>query len=106
LSASNHNVRKAGERIAMNMPVQGTASDVIKIAMNNIDRELEVSRTDGKLARIVMQIHDELIFELPQEELNSVRAVAARLMPSMELVVPLVLDEAIGTNLGDLREIS
>ena len=106
LSASNHNVRKAGERIAMNMPVQGTASDVIKIAMNNIDRELEESRTDGKLARIVMQIHDELIFELPQEELNSVRAVAARLMPSMELVVPLVLDEAIGTNLGDLREIS
>ena len=106
LSASNHNVRKAGERIAMNMPVQGTASDVIKIAMNNIDRELEESRTDGKLARIVMQIHDELIFELPQGELDSVRAVAARLMPSMELVVPLVLDEAIGTNLGDLREIS
>ena len=106
LSASNHNVRKAGERIAMNMPVQGTASDVIKIAMNNIDRELEESRTDGKLARIVMQIHDELIFELPQRELDSVRSVAARLMPSMELVVPLVLDEAIGTNLGDLREIS
>ena len=106
LSASNHNVRKAGERIAMNMPVQGTASDVIKIAMNNIDRELEESRTDGKLARIVMQIHDELIFELPRRELDSVRSVAARLMPSMELVVPLVLDEAVGTNLGDLREIS
>ena len=106
LSASNHNVRKAGERIAMNMPVQGTASDVIKIAMNNIDRELEESRTDGKLARIVMQIHDELIFELPRRELDSVRSVAARLMPSIELVVPLVLDEAIGTNLGNLREVT
>ena len=106
LSASNHNVRRAGERIAMNMPVQGTASDVIKIAMNNIDRELQQSRTNGKLARIVMQIHDELIFELPQGELDSVRSVAARLMPSMKLVVPLVLDEAIGTNLGNLREVT
>ena len=105
LSATNHNIRRAGERIAMNMPVQGTASDIIKIAMNNIDRELEESRTDGNLARIVMQIHDELIFELPREELDSVRAVAARLMPSMELSVPLVLDEAIGTNLGNLQEI-
>ncbi len=106
LSASNHNIRRAGERIAMNMPVQGTASDVIKIAMNNIDRELEQSRVNGKLARIVMQIHDELIFELPKEELDTVRAIAARLMPSMELVVPLVLDEAIGTNLGNLTEVT
>ena len=89
----------------MNMPVQGTASDVIKIAMNNIDRELEESRKEGSLARIVMQIHDELIFELPRKELDSVRAVAARLMPSMELAVPLVLDEAVGTNLGNLQEI-
>ncbi len=106
LSASNHNIRRAGERIAMNMPVQGTASDVIKIAMNNIDRELEQSRVNGKLARIVMQIHDELIFELPKEELDTVRAIAARLMPSMELAVPLVLDEAIGTNLGNLTEVT
>jgi len=105
LSASNHNIRRAGERIAMNMPVQGTASDVIKIAMNNIDRELEQSRANGRLARIVMQIHDELIFELPKEELDAVREIAARLMPSMELTVPLVLDEAIGTNLGNLREV-
>ena len=105
LVATNHNIRRAGERIAMNMPVQGTASDVIKIAMNNIDRELEESRKEGSLARIVMQIHDELIFELPRKELDSVRAVAARLMPSMELAVPLVLDEAVGTNLGNLKEI-
>ena len=106
LSASNHNIRRAGERIAMNMPVQGTASDVIKIAMNNIDRELEQSRANGKLARIVMQIHDELIFELPKEELDAVREIAARLMPSMVLAVPLVLDEAIGTNLGNLRKVT
>jgi len=73
--------------------------------MNNIDRELEQSRANGRLARIVMQIHDELIFELPKEELDAVREIAARLMPSMELTVPLVLDEAIGTNLGNLREV-
>ena len=56
-------------------------------------------------ALMLLQVHDELIFELPRKELDSIRAVAARLMPSMELSVPLILDEAVGTNLGNLKEI-
>src|SRR5262249_949733 len=82
--------------IAMNMPIQGTAADIIKIAMNNIDAELLERRRKGKLAQMVLQVHDELIFELPREELDEVREIARRLMPSLELSVPLELDEKSG----------
>ena len=85
------------------MPIQGTASDIIKIAMNGIDRELLSRRAAGKQARMILQIHDELIFELPSSELDDVRDVAHRLMPSLELDVPLDLDEKLGVSWGDLE---
>jgi len=103
LYSSNRNRRLAAERVAINMPIQGTASDIIKIAMNNIDAELLARREAGKLARMVLQVHDELIFELPREELDDVREIAHRLMPSIELAVPLDLDEKLGTCWGDLE---
>jgi len=103
LYSGNRNIRQAAERIAINMPIQGTASDIIKIAMNNIDRELIARRDAGKLARMVLQVHDELIFELPRAELDDVREVARRLMPSLELAVPLDLDEKLGTSWGDFE---
>tara|TARA_B100000700_G_C15021357_1_gene845887 strand:- start:1327 stop:2514 length:1188 start_codon:yes stop_codon:yes gene_type:complete len=105
LHSRNQNVRRAGERIAMNMPVQGTASDIIKIATNNIDEELMKRRDRGLHARLVMQIHDELIFELPSSEVASIVDLAEEMMPSIELSVPLLLDKAIGTSLGNLEEI-
>ena len=85
------------------MPVQGTASDIIKIAMNQLDGELLARREAGKHARMVLQVHDELIFELPREELEETRELARELMPSMELVVPLDLDEKAGVSWGDME---
>ena len=103
LYSGNRNIRQAAERVAINMPIQGTASDIIKIAMNHIDVELLARREAGKLARMVLQVHDELIFELPRAELDDVREIANRLMPSIELAVPLDLDEKLGVCWGDLE---
>ncbi|MFN8584643.1 MAG: DNA polymerase I [Dehalococcoidia bacterium] len=103
LRSPDRNRRMAAERMAMNMPIQGTAADIIKIAMNHIDAELLERRRRGKLARMVLQVHDELIFELPAEELDEVREIARRLMPSIELSVPLVLDEKSGRSWGDME---
>ena len=102
LRARDRNQRMAAERIAINMPAQGTAADIIKLAMNRIDRELERRRQEGARARLVLQVHDELIFELPAAELDGVRRTAAELMPSVELAVPLVLEEKWGRSWGEL----
>jgi DNA polymerase I len=103
LRAGNRNLRQAAERVAINMPVQGTAADIIKIAMNRIDPELHERREKGKRARLILQVHDELIFELPREELDEVREIARRLMPSIELAVPLDLEEKVGRTWGELE---
>ncbi|MDP2326682.1 MAG: DNA polymerase I [Dehalococcoidia bacterium] len=103
LRSKNHVVRQAAERVAVNMPIQGTAADIIKIAMNRIDGELETRRRKGALARMILQVHDELIFELPRAELDEVREVARRLMPSLELAVPLDLDEKVGISWGEME---
>ena len=103
LRAGDFNRRSAAERIAMNMPIQGTAADIIKTAMNRIDAELLTRRDRGALARMVLQVHDELIFELPREELDDVREIAHRLMPSIQLAVPLDIDEKWGHSWGDME---
>ncbi len=103
LRSSDHNHRMAAERVAINMPIQGTSADIIKIAMNRIDAELLARRQKGALARMILQVHDELIFELPRKELGDIREIARRLMPSLELSVPLDLDEKSGTNWGDME---
>ena len=89
--------------MAINMPVQGAAADIIKLAMNRIDAELIERQADGKLARMVLQVHDELIFELPAAELDGVREMAHRLMPSLELSVVLEIDEKLGRSWGELE---
>jgi DNA polymerase-1 len=103
LRSPDRNRRMAAERMAMNMPIQGTAADIIKIAMNHIDEELLARRQKGALAHMLLQVHDELIFELPRSELDDVREIARRLMPSLELSVPLDLDEKSGENWGDME---
>ncbi|MEI6137557.1 MAG: DNA polymerase, partial [Chloroflexota bacterium] len=92
------------ERVAMNMPIQGTASDIIKIAMNLIDAELIEKRAAGRKARMVLQVHDELIFELPRAELDEVREMATRLMPTLNLEVPLDIEMKVGTTWGELEK--
>ncbi|MFN8638824.1 MAG: DNA polymerase [Dehalococcoidia bacterium] len=101
LRASNRNQRMAAERVAINMPIQGTAADIIKIAMNRIDGELLERQARGAKARMVLQVHDELIFETPASEADDVREIAHRLMPSLELAVPLVIEEKSGHSWGD-----
>jgi len=94
LRSSNFNIRAAGERIAMNMPLQGTAADIIKLAMINVSRRLQ---EEGLTARLVLQVHDELLLEVPH---NEVASVTSHLKNEMEnvasLSVPLVADVNVG----------
>ncbi len=101
IKSPNFQVRGAGERMAINMPVQGTASDIIKVAMNRIDTEL----TEGGLkSKMILQVHDELIFEGPRTEVDAIREICLRLMPqSLDLVVPLKIDIKTGKNWGELE---
>jgi DNA polymerase I len=101
IHSSNFNVRMGAERIAINMPIQGTASDIIKIAMIKIDRELT---EQGFESRMLLQVHDELIFEGPQSELEALKALVLRIMPaSLELAVPLKVDVKSGKNWADME---
>lgn len=101
IKSPNFQIRSSGERMAINMPVQGTASDIIKVAMNRIDAEI----TERNLqSRMVLQVHDELIFEGPRAELDAVRELCLRVMPkSLDLVVPLKVDIKTGKNWGELE---
>jgi DNA polymerase-1 len=89
--------RRAGaERAAINAPMQGTAADLIKMAMIAVDRELAQKRLG---ARVVMQVHDELVLEVPQDEISWVREHIPRLMASVaSLKVPLVAELGLGAN--------
>ena len=101
IRSGNFQVRSSGERMAINMPVQGTASDIIKIAMNRIDAEITER---GLQSRMILQVHDELIFEGPRSELETIREICLRVMPqSLDLVVPLVIDIKTGKNWGELE---
>ncbi len=83
------------------MPVQGTAADIIKIAMNRIDAEMQKRRLRSLMT---LQIHDELMFECPGEELEEVRALAVDIMPkSMKMKVPLKIDTKVGKNWGEME---
>lgn len=101
LASSNYQTRAFGERVARNMPIQGTAADIIKIAMLRVDRRLE---QENMRARLILQVHDELIVEAPQEEAI---AVAMILQEEMEnaaaLNVPLVADASMGVTWYDAK---
>lgn len=94
IANSHHNVRALGERIAMNTPIQGTAADVIKVAMIRVWRRLR----DEKLqARLILQVHDELIVETPKEEAKQVRQILQEEMEgAAQLAVPLEVDVHTG----------
>jgi DNA polymerase-1 len=101
IHSSNFNVRMGAERIAINMPIQGTASDIIKIAMIRIDKELDEK---GFETRMLLQVHDELIFEGPRAEQEALREMLHRIMPaSLELIVPLRIDIKSGLNWADME---
>ena len=94
LKASNAATRAFGERVARNMPIQGTAADIIKIAMVRVHRRL---RDEGLRSRLILQVHDELIVEAPQEEAEH----AARLLrEEMEAAADLSVRLAAEVNVG------
>ena len=96
IRSSNGNRRQAAERAAINAPMQGTAADLIKLAMIAVQDWLEKS---GLKSKLVLQVHDELLLEVPDEELRDVRTHLPRLMGQVaELKVPLVVEVGVGPN--------
>jgi DNA polymerase-1 len=98
IHAKNRNQREFAERMAINTPIQGTAADIIKLAMIHCDEAL---KANGLQAKMLLQIHDELVFELPQEELEQTKAVIKKAMEgALALDVPLVANFEVGNSLA------
>ncbi len=96
LKSSNFNLRAFGERVALNMPIQGTAADIMKLAMVRVHRRLKKEKLQAKL---IMQVHDELIVECPETECRQVEQLLAEEMQGvMDLSVPLIADAHSGKN--------
>ncbi|HEV8573781.1 MAG TPA: DNA polymerase I, partial [Dehalococcoidia bacterium] len=101
IHSTNFNVRNAAERAAINMPVQGTAADIIKVAMNRLDAEMQKRKMRSLMT---LQIHDELMFECPSDELEDMRRLCLDIMPeSLEMKVPLRVDTKTGRNWGEMQ---
>jgi DNA polymerase-1 len=96
INSNNYNVRQFGERVAMNAPIQGTAADIIKIAMINIDKEFEKKNLKSKL---ILQVHDELVIETLKDEFEEVKNILINCMENViKLKVPLKAEAESGTN--------
>ena len=99
MQSKNPNARNFAERTAVNTPLQGTAADLIKLAMIRIHENLR-----GMQTKMLLQVHDELVFEAPPEEVDAVRAMVKSEMESVErLDVPLVVDVGVGDNWRDAK---
>jgi DNA polymerase I len=97
----NANIRKAAEREAINMPIQGTASDIVKIAMLHVEEEF---KRNSLAARLLMQVHDELLVEVPEREVEKVIEILKHEMETaVSLDVPLVADVGVGDNWMDAK---
>jgi DNA polymerase-1 len=101
IQSRNPNLRGFAERTAVNTPLQGTAADLIKVAMIRIDQKLR----DQKLkARMTLQVHDELLFDVPEDEIDAMRSLVKQEMENViELNVPIVVEVGVGQNWRDLK---
>lgn len=105
LTSRNGQVRSAAERVAVNLPIQGTAADILKRAMIDVHRALEVRRTAGGRARMILTVHDELLFEAPQNETDEVAAlVRSGMEGAVALSVPLTVDIGVGRNWREAKK--
>ncbi|MDQ0058804.1 DNA polymerase I [Paenibacillus harenae] len=96
IKASNFNLRSFAERTAMNSPIQGTAADIIKLAMVQMDEALRERKLKS---RMLLQVHDELVFEVPEEELELMKSLVPEVMSgALKLHVPLKADVSFGVN--------
>ena len=89
------------ERVAINSPIQGTAADIIKVAMINIDKSIIEKKLESKM---ILQVHDELIFEVPDDEVYQMKDLIKDKMENVvQLKVPLTVDVGVGQNWFDLK---
>ena len=101
LKSTNYNLRAFGERVALNMPIQGTAADVMKLAMIRVARRL---KAEGLQAQLILQVHDELIVECPQEEADQVKALLTQEMEGAgNFSVPLVAEAGAGRSWAEAK---
>jgi len=101
IDSRNRQVREAAERMAINMPVQGTSADIIKVAMIKIDQEMLRRQLKSKM---LLQVHDDLLFEVPEDELEEMRRLVPEIMSTaLELSVPLKVDMKEGKNWGEME---
>jgi DNA polymerase-1 len=101
INASNFMVRSAGERLAMNTPIQGSAADIMKLAMINVYNRL---KKEGATSRVILQVHDELIIETLKSELDEIKTLLKEEMENAyQLRVPLVAEVNTGSNWFDLK---
>ncbi len=99
LTSRNGQIRAAAERVAVNMPIQGTAADILKRAMIDLHRDLETRAAHGSGARMILTVHDELLFEAPRHEADELAALMRdRMRHAADLLVPLDVDVGIGEN--------
>lgn len=101
MKSSNHNVRSFGERAAMNMPLQGSSADIIKAAMINVANKLEKG---GYKAKLVLQVHDELVIDCPKDEAQAVEnLLKTEMETAVSLAVPLTVDVGVGETWFDTK---
>ena len=101
VNSSNFNVRGAAERMAINMPIQGTAADIMKLAMIRVHDRLQ---RENLRAKMLLQVHDELVFEVPKEEMDDLQALVFDEMPAaMDLDVTLKVEAKWGVSWGDME---
>ncbi|OGY26463.1 MAG: hypothetical protein A2Z42_00970 [Candidatus Woykebacteria bacterium RBG_19FT_COMBO_43_10] len=101
LRSNNQTVRKLGERIAVNSPIQGTAADIIKKAMVEISNKLQVT---GYKTKMILQVHDELVLEVPEKELKQVAIMGKEIMEGcFKLDVPLIVELKSGQSWGQMK---
>ena len=99
LNSKNRQAREAAERVAINSPVQGSAADLIKLAMINLDRKIKQRKLKS---RMILQVHDELVFECTPSEEEEMRELVKKEMEEvMPLKVPLLVDMGWGENWND-----
>ena len=101
INSSNRQVKSMAERMAINSPIQGTAADIIKKAMLNIDAALKEEKLKSTM---ILQVHDELIFEVPENEIEKMKVLVKEHMENVvELIIPLKVDMGTATNWYDLK---
>jgi DNA polymerase-1 len=96
INSSNKNLREFAERTAINTPIQGTAADLIKVAMIKVDSEFT---KNGLKSAMLLSVHDEIVFEVPPDELDEVKSIVKKTMEGIwDLKVPLKVNVAVGEN--------